>query len=277
MFRIISICLLFLTLMGCVEHRGGQTISYISSGWPSVRKTVDLDSYTIDKIESILALKKANPGLSKGAEIELISRQFLGVPYVANRLIGSATIPEQLVIDFAALDCFTYLDYVEALRRARTPNGFIRNLIRTRYAGGHVAFLKRKHFFSDWAYDRPALARDITARISPHAVSVSKVLNRKSFFGTYIAGLPDVKRTITYIPGRYVDRALLSRLRTGDYIGIYADEPSMDVTHVGIYVVTKEGPQLRNASSLKVNRKVVDSSFLDYVRNKPGIVVYRPR
>lgn len=272
--RIILVCLSVLIPIVCAQRADSQTINYVSAG---KLKPADIDSTTINKIRKILALEKANPGLSRGAKIALISRQFLGEPYVAKRLIGSASTPERLVVDFGALDCFTYLDYVEALRRATTLEGFIKNLIRTRYDDGQVTFLKRKHFFSDWAYKAPTLAQDITASISPHAVSVAKVLNRRSFFRDYISGLPEVKRTITYIPGRDVNRALLSRLRTGDYIGIYTDEPGMDVTHTGIYVVTKNGPMLRNASSLKANRKVVDSPFLDYARNKPGIVVYRPR
>ncbi|TMX08288.1 DUF1460 domain-containing protein, partial [Aeromonas salmonicida subsp. achromogenes] len=35
------------------------------------------------------------------------------------------------------------------------------------------------------------------------------------------------------------------------------------------------GPVLRNASSVSTNMKVVDSPFIDYVKNKPGILVYR--
>ncbi|PYE90377.1 DUF1460 domain-containing protein [Phyllobacterium leguminum] len=272
--NIALVCLLLFIPIGCTEHRDSQPMSYISAGQ---RKSADIDAYTIDKLKTILALTKAHPSLSRGAKIGLISRQFLGAPYVAHRLIGSATTPERLVADFGALDCFTYLDYVEALRRATSEEGFIKNLSHTRYIGGQVAFLKRKHFFSDWAYRAPALARDITAKISPHALSVAKVLNRKSSSGSYLYGLPDVKRTVTYIPRKYVNHALLRHLRTGDYIGIYAKESGLDVTHVGIFIRTKDGPMFRNASSRKANMKVVDSHFLAYVAHTPGIVVYRPR
>nr|WP_242397397.1 N-acetylmuramoyl-L-alanine amidase-like domain-containing protein [Aeromonas salmonicida] len=37
----------------------------------------------------------------------------------------------------------------------------------------------------------------------------------------------------------------------------------------------ENGPVLRNASSVSTNMKVVDSPFIDYVKNKPGILVYR--
>jgi hypothetical protein len=73
-----------------------------------------------------------------------------------------------------------------------------------------------------------------------------------------------------------VNAQVLSQLHTGDYIGIYTNLAGLDVTHVGIFVQTAHGPMLRNASSRKENMKVVDSPFIDYVINTPGIVVLRP-
>ncbi|WP_254614929.1 N-acetylmuramoyl-L-alanine amidase-like domain-containing protein [Burkholderia pyrrocinia] len=67
------------------------------------------------------------------------------------------------------------------------------------------------------------------------------------------------------------------KLRTGDLIGIYAKADGLDVTHVGFFVETNDGPMLRNASSEKANMKVVDSPFVEYVKNTPGIVVLRLR
>lgn len=81
----------------------------------------------------------------------MISREFLGTPYLANRLIGSQSTPEQLVIDFRGLDCFTYIDYVEALSTARSEGEFVQHLVDIRYVDGKIAFPQRKHFFTDWA------------------------------------------------------------------------------------------------------------------------------
>lgn len=89
--------------------------------------------------------------------------------------------------------------------------------------------------------------------------------------------MPVVKRSITYIPSRRVDNKVVSQLRTGDYIGIYASLPGVDVTHVGVFIMTDKGPVLRNASSRKENEKVVDSPFFEYVARKPGIVVFRAK
>ncbi|MGE5694910.1 MAG: N-acetylmuramoyl-L-alanine amidase-like domain-containing protein, partial [Candidatus Sericytochromatia bacterium] len=87
---------------------------------------------------------------------------------------------------------------------------------------------------------------------------------------------PVVARTVSYIPSRHVDTSVLGRLRTGDYIGAYAQDGGLDVTHIGIFVDTPEGPILRNASSLPATNKVVDTPLLDYLRTVPGIVVLRP-
>ncbi|NEW37190.1 DUF1460 domain-containing protein, partial [Nocardia cyriacigeorgica] len=74
-----------------------------------------------------------------------------------------------------------------------------------------------------------------------------------------------------------VDDAVIAGLRTGDYIGAYADQPGLDVSHVGIFVATPDGPVFRNTSSLPADNKVVDTPLLDYVRATPGILVLRPR
>lgn len=55
-------------------------------------------------------------------------------------LHGSENTPEKLIIDFRGLDCFTYLDYVEALRKSTSQTEFINNVIRTRYVEGDVNF-----------------------------------------------------------------------------------------------------------------------------------------
>jgi hypothetical protein len=150
-------------------------------------------------------------------------------------------------------------------------------LIQIRYVDGDIDFLKRRHFFSDWAYKMPTLVRDITADISPNAVSVKKNLDAKSDGRQFIPGLPNVERAVTYIPSRSVDQAVLSRLQTGDYIGAYSNRPGLDVSHTGIYIMASSGRVLRNASSRKGVDKVIDSPFAEYVKTVPGIVVYRPR
>ncbi|AVH21071.1 DUF1460 domain-containing protein [Nocardia cyriacigeorgica] len=242
---------------------------------PGAAAAPALDDVTARRIDELLAVRAGAATQSKDELIELLSRQFLGTPYGANMLIGSATEPEQLVIDFRRVDCFTYLDYVEALSRSGTRDEFVANLIQTRYTAGRVEFTHRKHFFTDWAHTDRTAATDITATLTPAAVTTTKQLNAKADGTNYLPGLPVTTRDITYIPTSSVDAAVIANLRTGDYIGAYTDQPGLDVTHVGIFVSTPNGPIFRNASSLATDNKVVDNPFLDYVRSTPGILVLR--
>ncbi|MBU9163752.1 DUF1460 domain-containing protein [Burkholderia multivorans] len=239
--------------------------------------TVKMDNTSADRLDMLLAERAAHPLDDAGQAIDRMSRALLGTPYRDGTLIGSPTVPEQLVVDLQGVDCFTFADYVEALRKSTTRMAFMLNLIDTRYVDGEVTYLRRKHFFTDWAYRPFRNVDDITARVSPRAVTVEKTLNRNSRGGSYVTGLPEMNRAISFIPAGFVDAYVVSQLKTGDFIGIYATADGLDVTHVGIFVATDRGPMLRNASSLDKNRKVVDSPFAEYVAKTPGIVVLRPK
>nr|WP_232100329.1 N-acetylmuramoyl-L-alanine amidase-like domain-containing protein [Mycolicibacterium litorale] len=207
---------------------------------------------------------------------DAVSRRFLGVPYGANTLVGSATQPEELVVNVEAVDCFTFADYVEALKRADDREDFVDRLIEVRYRDGVVGFRNRKHFFTDWSAATPKIATDVTGELGAASVTTTKHLNRKDTGGVYLPGIEEVSREVTYIPSGEVDDTVADRLHTGDYIGAYAEDGGLDVTHVGIFVDTPDGPVVRNASSLPANNKVVDEPLSDYVRTVPGIVVLRP-
>jgi hypothetical protein len=85
-----------------------------------------------------------------------------------------------------------------------------------------------------------------------------------------------VARTVTHIPSEQVDADVIGRLRTGDYIGAYAQDGGLDVTHVGIFVNGPDGPVFRNAASSSAIHQVVDTPLADYLQTIPGIVVLRP-
>ena len=248
-----------------------QLIVNVSTG----KYHTDIDQASINRMNKIIAEIGKHKDLKNGNLIDFISKQFLGTPYVANRLIGSQTTPEHLVIDLNALDCFTYIDYVEAFRRAKNASDFIRQVAHVRYKNDTVSFFKRRHFFSDWAYSNPVLVKDVAAQISPKTQTVRKRLNETAPGEKYLPGIPIVTRDIKYIPSQYIDNNVIKNLHVGDYIGIYSPDHGMDVTHVGIYTKVNGVPTFRNASSLRANMKVVDSPFMDYVKNKPGIVVFR--
>lgn len=219
-------------------------------------------------LDSMLAADVTDPAAA--------SALFLGTPYGANTLVGSADEPEQLVVELQRVDCFTYADYLEALKRADDRDTFLAALTDIRYKDGVVAFANRKHFFTDWAASAPAVATDVTTAVSDDVVRTSKQLNEKDSGGVYLAGLPVVAREVSYIPSDQVDDEVVSRLRTGDYLGAYAADGGLDVTHVGIFVDSAAGPVFRNASSLPSDMGVVDTPLPEYLATVPGLVVLRP-
>lgn len=266
--RIIARLLLaFLALAGVVLGPAG----------PATAAEPNMDSVTSSTLDELLAVRRAAPAnMSKGELINLLSARFLGTPYGANMLVGSADRAEELVVDLRRVDCFTFLDYVEALTRSTTRAEFLTNLTETRYTGGTVDFRQRKHFFTDWANTPRTAATDITATLTPAAITVPKNLNTKSDGSPYLPGLPAVDRNITYIPSAAVTDAVIGQLHTGDYIAAYADLPGLDVTHVGIFISTPNGPIFRNATSLAAYQ-VVDTPLSEYIASTPGLVVLRPR
>lgn len=255
-------------------------VSLLGASSPSVSLTPPVkmfDTYATfyqkaqSKLEHIFQLD-----LSENSErIRLFSSLFKDVTYVRNRLIGSSTTEEQLVIDFGALDCFTYLDYVEALRKSNDLNEFRQKLIETRYVKNDVSYLTRRHFFSDWVSEDAPNAQDVTGTLTDETQLVSKTLNQAKDGKVYITGLHPKERDITYIPADKINDNVISNLQDGDYIGIYTPIEGLDVTHTGLFINTPDGPMLRNASSKSIYMKVVDSPFIEYVKDTPGIVVYR--
>ena len=263
-------------LSGCASQIPAQQ-PVDASALAQQHSPVEMDAQTADKLKALLKIQPPRGSTDIGQMNDLISREFLHTPYAANRLHGSATLAEKLVVDFRGLDCFTYLDYVEALRQSSDEAGFINNLVQIRYVNGDINFLNRRHFFTDWAHAGQPLADDVTALLGADAVTVAKHLNQKADGGHYLAGLPVADRDITYIPSARIDRHVLGSLRTGDYIGIYTPLSGLDVTHTGLFIRTAQGPVLRNASSKQNQRVVIDSPFMEYVRDVPGIVVLRAR
>lgn len=255
-------------------------VSLLGASSPSVSLTPPVkmfDTYATfyqkaqSKLEHIFQLDPSE----NSERIRLFSSLFKDVPYVRNRLIGSSTTEEQLVIDFGALDCFTYLDYVEALRKSNDLNEFRQKLIETRYVKNDVSYLTRRHFFSDWVSEDAPNAQDVTGTLTDETQLVSKTLNQAKDGKVYITGLHPKERDITYIPADKINDNVISNLQDGDYIGIYTPIEGLDVTHTGLFINTPDGPMLRNASSKSIYMKVVDSPFIEYVKDTPGIVVYR--
>ena len=213
---------------------------------------------------------------SIGKRIEFLSAHFLGIPYKESTLIGDANTPESFTINLEAVDCFTYLDYVEAMRRSDNFASFKEMVRMVRYREGKVGYKTRNHFFTDWIKENSWL-KDVTAKIGgENSRTVHKRLNDRGDGTCFLAGISPTERGITYVPSKAIGSDIIRRLKTGDYIGIYSRARGLDVSHVGIVVKGKQTTNFRHASSLESQRRVINQDFKAYAAGKPGIVVLRP-
>ncbi len=212
-----------------------------------------------------------------GTRIASVSRPFLGTPYGESTLTGGPATPEELVVNLAALDCFTFIDYIEAMRMASSFDGFLEALKRVRYREGVVCYAGRNHFFTDWRENNGPFVSDVTGLIGRDKVRRTvKTLNVRSDGSPFLEGIAARVRSVEYIPSAMIDGDVLGEFHNGDYVGIYTDVDGLDVSHVGIAIREKERVFLRHASSAAASRRVVDQLFGDYIREKPGVVVLRP-
>lgn len=243
---------------------------------PACGAQTRMDPATADKVDRIIRTDVLPfAGEDRAETLSRVSAAFLGTRYQANTLVGSASSPEALVVNFNAVDCFTFADYVEALSQSRDRQSFLQNLTKIRYINGQIDYRSRRHFFTDWSAVAPRNALDITPTLSPRSRAVRKQLNARPGGGEFVPGIGVRPRVVNYIPGSAVDDRLIDKLKNGDYVGIYSPLRGLDVSHVGMVVRHGGRVWFRDASSAFSLRKVVDSPFLAYVRATPGIVVLR--
>ncbi len=239
-------------------------------------KLIYLGKFSKDGLDQII--RKASEIRDTGKRIDFLSRQLLDLDYLESTLIGDINIPEVLVINLEGVDCFTFIEYIEAMRLSCSFSEFKANVRNVRYKSGIVTFENRNHFFTDWREFNSDFIDDITEEIgAKKTIRVQKTLNQKKDRTYFLPGIQTVKREIKYIPSESIDNSVLSKLKTGDYVGIYSTLKGLDVSHVGIIIKDGDKIYLRHASSLKKHRKVVDQDFKKYISGKLGIIVFRPK
>jgi hypothetical protein len=238
------------------------------------REIINTGAWNIAQLDTLLA--RASQINDTPSRIDFLSRQFTGVPYKAETLVGSPQTQEELVINLAGVDCFTFVDYVEAMRRSETFAAFKKNLRKVRYQNGMVDYKKRNHFFTDWIVCNSGFIDDVTGQIGREKSNkTEKLLNAAEGGKTLLPGIAVRKREVTWIPSELVDDIVLSRLKTGDYLGIYSDQKDLDVTHVGIVIRKGTAILFRHSSSQEKFRRVIDQDLKTYLLHKRGIVILR--
>ncbi len=175
-----------------------------------------------------------------GRRIAFISRAYLGRPYVANSLIGSATEPERFVVRDDAFDCVTYCETILAAARSQHWKDFNTELRKIRYRNGELDWHARNHYFIDWSMEN--IANGVCrAVVLPGAEKIAKNL-------TYMHQ-PGARPVSFMCNSRAQVFAQAGRLATGDIVGFVSLRPNLDFHHTGFIVVQKDGALwLRHAS-----------------------------
>ncbi|MEA1915110.1 MAG: DUF1460 domain-containing protein [Campylobacterota bacterium] len=236
-------------------------------------EVINLGSWNEQTFTQFLQENKNNSSQLKARNF---SERFLNTKYRGNVLESAkkaAIIKENLVINLAKLDCFTFIDYVEAMKRSNNYKQFKQNVIQIRYKNGNIDYHSRNHFFTDWISANKF--EDITTKISPKAKKVTKQLNQYEHGKLYLEDIKVVQRQICYIDSKDLDTKILNKLQMGDYIGIYTPKAGLDVTHTGMIIKKDNQVYFRHASSKKKNRKVLDELFTQYIKKTPGFMVLR--
>ncbi|VEU58321.1 N-acetylmuramoyl-L-alanine amidase-like domain-containing protein [Mycoplasmopsis gallinacea] len=288
-----------------------STLAYFS-GFLKTENPLLTNAATISKVNKIIAARNTfNQASDKSVNelVSFISDKFLNDPYVADRLIGNNENKEVLVADFTGLDCFTYLDYVNALLYATDYSSFLDALVSTRYNNSEVTYANRKHFFTDWEHGNPIVKNLVTEQVlgtenADKIITIDFVKNGKpnkenpAQRDSVLVGVEQENRTVKYLDVKAVsDEFLAKYFKDGDLIMLAAPanlNSWLDVTHCGYLIFKEENgvkkAYYRNASSAKVNMKVVDTPLVEYLTDRnfdtknnkpydvpkvPGILLYR--
>ena len=237
---------------------------------------IHLGKWTEERLTDLIT--EASLIHAPGDRIAFLSKDFLNTKYRDSTLTGERNVPEVFVINLEFFDCFTFIEYVDAMRMSNSFSGFREHLRNVRYHSGHISYKNRNHFFTDWKAFNADFIVDMTNYIgADRTKDVSKRLNEKDDGTLFLPGVACRLREVTYIPSLYVNNEVIENLNTGDYAGIYSKKEGLDVSHVGIIIKEQDAVTFRHASSLRKHRKVIDEDFRDYLRAKPGIIILRAR
>jgi hypothetical protein len=238
-------------------------------------------------------MKQVSQGTLPALTLQMAST-FLNTPYVAHTLEGNAI--EQLVCRFDALDCTTLVDIAVSLAVARqqelTYEEFLNTMTQLRYANATIdGYASRQHYFVSWRNEtqKKGLLTDVTKSLG--GVPYTKKINFMSAHASLYAGITseqvldkirENERKINeekyfYIPKNAV-KAMESRLKDGDIIGITSTVEGLDCNHQGIVTMKNNRAYLLHAST-SAQKVIVSpeplSDYLNSIKRHSGIIVLR--
>ncbi len=150
-----------------------------------MKEEINLGKWDLGYLETVV--RKAYQINQTGRKIDFISRQFLGTQYTEDTLIGSKKTNEMFVVNLSGMDCFTFIDYVEALRLSNSFPAFKKNLTHVRYRSDIIAFDRKNHF------SQIGLPRQRPYKYNKEwvnsAQTAEKILNKKENGTLYLPGI----------------------------------------------------------------------------------------
>lgn len=229
--------------------------------------------------------------------IEFIGREFINTPYKSGTLEGS---PEMLTVNLDEMDCTTFIETVVAMALTVENHrcswiDYLDMLESVRYRNGYAnGYASRLHYISDWVVTNThrGYIKDVTDRIPQSDVQIKTLdymsRNRSSYpalgDSATFAGIKDMEvayrsHRFPYIKsGRLGSKQIINALKDGDIVALTTKTNGLDVSHMGILVIEKDGPHLLHASS-KEGKIVIDKLPLaEYMRKNhqlTGIRVLR--
>ena len=200
--------------------------------------------------------------------MDALSRQFIGLPYRTNPLIGSAGEREVFTASTGEFDCVTYVETVLALALSSNVDEFAGWLRKIRYEGGQIDWKRRNHYMSEWIRNNARLGAVRRLAAPVRQVSKERLLN-------VVPGLAPVNARFECVPKRLM-RALAARLKTGDIIFFASIRRRLDIFHCGILVRAGNGFRMRHAARSRAG--VVEQDLDEFLRNNrmAGVIVVRP-
>ncbi|MDR1830472.1 MAG: D-alanyl-D-alanine carboxypeptidase/D-alanyl-D-alanine-endopeptidase [Candidatus Fibromonas sp.] len=178
-------------------------------------------------------------------------------------------------VNFAEMDCLTYMEHALALAYSKNYNDFFNILQGIRYKNGVIDYNARNHFLiADWTANNKF---NFVTEYTDFEI-FEKEIDKKKFFKN--SGIANPKISVQFLPKEkaiaYADTAKFA----GDTIfgvAILSDLPGLDAAHTGFAVNGKKGLMFRHASQLR--GRVIEqplSEFLKTTKIKtPGIAFFR--
>jgi hypothetical protein len=202
--------------------------------------------------------------------MDVLSRHFLGYPYVADPLIGSSDTSEVFTASLDGFDCVTYIETILALARASNADEFVEWLRKIRYEQGRIEWERRNHYMTQWI--RNNVGEGLLKPVSMPAVpthSRERVLS-------VVPGLAAQRTHVKCIPKSAAPRAAV-HLQSGDVICFVSTRKNLDVFHAGIIVRDGKKVLMRHAS--RSRGCVVEQELSEFLKanRMAGVIVVRPQ